>query len=68
MPWKYCINCGGEVNDWREAFEGCKSCGEVHLQLDDGDVKTCVRNLMDEIDELKEEIFRIKNPNYDEEL
>ena len=68
MPWAYCSECGGEMSSIREQFEGCSKCGHKDIQVADGDTKEIITFMLYEIDELKEEIFRIQNPNYEAEI
>lgn len=61
MPYSYCYNCEGEISDWEEAFLGCKHCDSA--ESDDPDVwinSHAIKHLIDEINELKDDIKKLK--------
>ena len=60
MPYIYCTNCEEGIDDWQEAFRGCKHCGHEYWDIDDPDARSIMRALLDEIDTLKEELKDLK--------
>jgi len=55
MPYKYCGACSGEMDDWREAYLGCKQCGKQDL-----DTEEALHELLHEFDSLKDEVIALR--------
>jgi predicted nucleic acid-binding Zn-ribbon protein len=56
-----CPNCGEDLEDWREAFRGCKHCGHEHFLVKDPNARGVMRALLDEIDELRSRVEDLEN-------
>ncbi|MBW2646255.1 MAG: hypothetical protein JRE23_08775 [Deltaproteobacteria bacterium] len=60
MPYIYCPKCNGKIDDWREAFKGCKHCGFEYFKVDDPNTRGVMRAMLDEIVELKGDIKELR--------